>query len=138
MNGEVSKIISRLEVLQVSCERLYRVSLFKKNGNPDAFASRFANNSTTPPDPDGPGYYSCIAMFNDLHDMTFMQIFDEVMEFVDGEPGEYKIEVYYWDGDIVSPGQKGSAMGAREHFLYDYNPRGDVVRMVDPIFFVIE
>lgn len=141
MNEE---IVARLEALQISCERLYRIRLLKKGYIPDANASegglgssRFAKNSSMGSQSHDPEEYVCIAMFNDLHDMTFAQIFEEVMEFADGEPGEYKIEIYYWDGDIVHPGQKGSAMGAKEHFLYDYNPYGDVVRMVDPIFFVI-
>lgn len=145
----------RLDALDVSCDRLYRVTLWRNDAPPAAFASpktkpptasaqRFALLKQENDEQPSSDFASAVAgqvrlaLFHDLYDRTFEQIFEEVLEVIDGQPGSYTIEVFYWDGDMYTPRSKGSGMGAREHFLYDYNPRGDLIRKAEPIHFTVE
>lgn len=145
----------RLDALSVSCDRLYRVTLWRNDAPPGAFASsktkpptasarRFALLKQDGDDQSSSHFASAVAgqvrlaLFHDIYDRTFEQIFEEILEVIDDEPGSYTVEIFYWDGDMRIPKAKGSGMGAREHFLYDYNPRGDLIRKADPIHFTIE
>ena len=49
---------------------------------------------------------------------------------LEGETGEFRILVYYWDGDMARP-TPGKLLGKGSDFLYSPNPRGDLILLAD-------
>lgn len=104
---------------------------------PDAIARRFASqkadDSFFSSPPSAVAGYVRLAAFHDVYDRSIDEIQEEISEVIDGEPGEYKIDILYWEGQMHRP----NADGIRR-FQYDFNPRGEVVSKAESIYFTIE
>ena len=72
-------------------------------------------------------------MIYDIHDRTIEEIFSEINCILNGHSGKWKISIYYWDGIMRKP-SSNKFMGHRKDFLYSKNPRGDLVKKLDPSF----
>jgi len=71
----------------------------------------------------------------DVHSLTQEQLIDAAMEMLEGEVGRFRIIIYYWEGDMVTP-KAGRLMGRGQDFLYSENPQGSVIaRIKEPIEF---
>ena len=117
----VSFISNQLEGF--TWNRLYRLEI-QKLETPAASASRAAS-------------WRMFALVYDVCAQTPEQLRCEVLRLLDGEAGEFRIHVLYWDGDMVTP-QTVRLMGKGENFLYNTNPRGSVIlRSENPIEFEI-
>jgi len=137
----------------ISWGRLYRIELLRKTRDPAACASSASLASSSPPDavaqrfgsqaqpkplfltseqPGNAGYLR-LAMFQDVWNRSIEDIQKEILLAIDDEPGEYKLEILYWEGDMRHPDSDGI-----RRFHYDHNPRGDIVAKAEPIYFTIE
>lgn len=137
----------------ISWGRLYRIELLRKTREPaacassapaaegspsDAIAQRFSSQASPRPvflpseRPVNTGYLR-LAMFQDVWNRSIEDIQEEILMAIDDEPGEYKLEILYWEGDMHHPDSDGI-----RRFHYDHNPRGDTVAKAEPIYFTIE
>lgn len=123
-------------------ERLYRLEIQKKQ-TPAALASeptrpqsRFARvgkqapSVDEPPKPQEDPAWKRVGLVYDVFDRSPMQLIDDAMALLEGETGEFRILVYYWDGDMARP-TPGKLLGKGSDFLYSPNPRGDLVLLAD-------
>lgn len=137
----------------ISWQRLYRIELLRKTRDPaacassaspargspsDAVAQRFSSQAAPKPlflaseQPGNAGYLR-LAMFQDVWNRSIEDIQEEILLAIDDEPGEYRLEILYWEGNMRHPDSDGI-----KRFHYDHNPRGDIVAKADPIYFTIE
>lgn len=144
-------LIGQLE--SISWQRLYRLEIqkFEAPGAlapepaPPVPASRFsrigqsspASTAASSAGEDAPGWRR-LALVYDVHDRTPEHLKKDVLGLLEGETGRFRIYVFYWEGDMLTP-STGKLMGRGEDFLYSGNPRGDTVSVAkDPIEFEIE
>jgi len=137
----IAKIASD-KLAGLSFERLYRLEIQKKQ-SPGAFASeptrpqsRFARvgkhapSVDEPPKPQEDPAWSRVGLVYDVFDRSPTQLIDDAMALLEGETGEFRILVYYWDGQMERP-EPGKIMGKGDDFMYSKNPRGDIVLLAD-------
>ncbi len=65
-----------------------------------------------------------------MFDRSPTQLIDDAMALLEGETGEFRILVYYWDGEMTRP-TPGKLLGKGIDFLYSPNPRGDLILLAD-------
>ena len=138
----------------VAWERLYRLEIQKfstpvalaSEAAPAASDSRFSRvgrrgSLTVGRPPAGPGggpRWRRFALVYDVHDRTPAQLKGDVLGLLEGETGRFRINVFYWSGDMVTP-ESGRLSGRGKDFIYSDSPRGDIVsRVEEPIEFEIE
>ncbi len=105
------------------------VSRFARAGSPTAPAP-----TSTSIEPDSPSWRR-FGLVYDVHSLTQEQLIEAAMAVLEGESGRFRIFIYYWEGDMVTP-QAGRLMGRGQDFLYSDNPQGSVIaRIKEPIEF---
>ncbi len=136
-------LLDQYDILDL--KRLYKIEIYKKIENPAAQASgsgaeapksnRFSQNQSTffssKNNVENAGYLRLYVLM-DISRLSTEEILVEIEGLINKSSGEYKIEVYYWDGEIRDP-----ALHNHE-FSSNYNPTGFAIKKIGkPIYIKI-